>query len=105
GRAGRMHDAPGELLAAEGVLEAVARDLAGLVQLERVEQPAVVGHLPAAVRALDGGELARQRASLRGAADLQRLPEREARSGAQHHAVSLLVAPVERLALGVDKHL
>src|SRR5256885_323458 len=101
---GKASDAPGELLAAEGVLEAVAGDLARLVQLERVEQFAVKGHLPAAVRPLDGPQLARKRAALRRrAADGQGLPEGEAGTVAEHHAASLLIAPVEGAALGIDQ--
>src|SRR5689334_7705905 len=68
GRASGVADGdhvPRELLAAEGVLEAVPGDLAGLVLGEAVQGLAVVGDLHAPVGPLDGPQLARDRAGAR----------------------------------------
>src|SRR4051794_1419606 len=56
GVADRDH-VPGELLPAERVLEAVSRDLTGLVLGERVERVAVVGDLGRPIGSLDRTEL------------------------------------------------
>src|SRR5207248_974148 len=99
-----VHDAPRELLAAERVLEAVAGHLARLVELERVEQPAVERHLATAVGPLDDRELTVEGLALcRCATDGQRLPEGEASAVTEHLSVPLLVAPIQRPPLRVDK--
>src|SRR3954454_19099664 len=88
---------PGELLAAERVLEAVSRDLTGLVLGERVERVAVVGDLGRPVGPLDRTEPCADRSRARGlAGGRHRLPEGVARAGAQHLARSgLLIRCVE----------
>src|SRR5207247_9046365 len=84
-------------------LQSVAGHLARVVQLERVQQPAVISDLPTAVGTLDDRELARERASLWRAADRQGLPEGEAGARAEHHPAALLVASVQRAAFRVDQ--
>jgi hypothetical protein len=93
---------PGELVAAERIHEAVAGYLPRLVQRERVQPLALVGHLPSPARALGDPELARELLALRLAVDDQRLPERHAGTLAEHHRAVLLLVPVQRASSGVD---
>src|SRR5262249_220878 len=100
---GRRRHVPGELLAAEVVLEPVAPAITGRVVLgERVERCAVQRDLRLAVRPHDGGQLRRERRGPGGLAvgDQQGLPERRAGAGgAQRLAIGLLLARIERVAL------
>jgi hypothetical protein len=96
---------PGELLAVEGVCEAVTGDLSRRVLSEGVEPFAVVRYLPASVRTLADAERAGDGGrGWSSCVDRQRLPEGEAGTGAEHAVVGLLVSGVECLSGRVHEH-
>ena len=95
---------PGEVRAAERVLDAVAVDLARRVLGERVQRGPVERDLLGAVGPFHRPQLAGHiRRAGRSATGGHRLPDLLARAGAVDHPVRLLRRRVQRVALGVDE--